>query len=93
MRLFHRERVSIGNTILRRHMTPQQKDRLATVNALFSGIQLTSDMPTRYTPVQRQRYTALRDLAITQKNIRVDADKGLTISYTLHGEEHSLKLK
>lgn len=93
MRLFLRERVSIGNTIFRRHMNPQQKDRFATVNALFSGMLLTSDMLTRYTPVQRQRYTALSDLADNAKNIRVDADKGLTISYTLHGEEHSLKLK
>lgn len=67
MRLFLRERVSIGNTIFRRHMTPQQKDRLATVNALFSGILLTSDMLIRYTPVQRQRYTALRDLADNAK--------------------------
>lgn len=67
MRLFLRERVSIGNTIFRRHMNPQQKDRFATVNALFSGMLLTSDMLTRYTPVQRQRYTALRDLAENAK--------------------------
>lgn len=59
MRLFHCERVSIGNTIFRRHMTPQQKDRLATVNALFSGILLTSDMPTRYTPPSSASVTPL----------------------------------
>ena len=73
-------------------LTSQQKEKLATVNALFSGILLTSDMPSRYTPAQRGKYAALRDLADHAENVRVNADKEICIQYTLHGREKKLVL-
>ncbi len=73
-------------------LTPQQKKQLATVNALFSGILLTSDMPSRYTPAMRQQYAALRDVADHAENIRVEADAGICIKYTLHGEKKQILL-
>lgn len=74
-------------------LTPQQKETLATVNALFSGILLTSDDPDRYTPEMRRRYAALRDLADHAENIRVNADNGITVQYTLHDWEYTLRVK
>ena len=73
-------------------LTSQQKEKLATVNALFSGILLTSDMPSRYTPAQRGKYAALRDLADHAENVRVNSDKEICIQYTLHGREKKLVL-
>ena len=74
-------------------LTPQQKDQLATVNALFSGILLTSDMPSRYTLEMREQYAALRDLSAHAENICVDADHDICIRYTLHGQEKTLVLE
>ena len=73
-------------------LTPRQKEQLATVNALFSGILLTSDMPSRYTPAMRQQYAALRDVTDHAENIRVEADAGICIKYTLHGEKKKILL-
>ena len=73
-------------------LTPQQKEKLATVNALFSGILLTSDMPSRYTPAMRQQYAALRDVTDHAENVRVEADAGICIKYTLHEEKKQILL-
>lgn len=73
-------------------LTAQQKQTLARVNALFSGILLTSDMPSRYTDEMRRQYNALRELTDHAENCTVDADDGLTVHYTLHGKQQAIKV-
>ena len=73
-------------------LTAQQKQTLARVNALFSGILLTSDMPSRYTDEMRRQYNALRELTDHAENCTVDADDGLTVHYTLHGQQQAIKV-
>ena len=73
-------------------LTAQQKQTLAQVNALFSGILLTSDMPSRYTDEMRRQYNALRELTEHAENCTVDADNGLTVHYTLHGKQQVIKV-
>lgn len=76
-------------------LTAAQKTTLATVNALFSGILLTSDDPGRYTPAMRQQYAAVRDIAENAQDVQVNADAGngtVEIGYTLHGERHSIQV-
>ena len=73
-------------------LTLQQKQTLARVNALFSGILLTSDMPSRYTDEMRRQYNALRELTDHAENCTVDADDGLTVHYTLHGKQQAIKV-
>ena len=50
-------------------LTAQQKQTLAQVNALFSGILLTSDMPSRYTDEMRRQYNALRGIDRTRRKL------------------------
>ena len=73
-------------------LTLQQKQTLARVNALFSGILLTSDMPSRYTDEMRRQYNALRELTDHAENCTVDADDGLTVHYTLYGKQQAIKV-
>ena len=73
-------------------MYKRQKQTLARVNALFSGILLTSDMPSRYTDEMRRQYNALRELTDHAENCTVDADDGLTVHYTLHGKQQAIKV-
>ena len=70
----------------------RQKQTLARVNALFSGILLTSDMPSRYTDEMCRQYNALRELTDHAENCTVDADDGLTIHYTLYGKQQAIKV-
>ena len=58
---------------------PTAKADPGRVNALFSGILLTSDMPSRYTDEMRRQYNALRELTDHAENCTVDADDGLTV--------------
>lgn len=72
-------------------LKPDQKALLAEVNALFSGILLTSDNPVNYTPdifARYDRVMALRDA----EHVRVEHDDSLRICYTQNGEEHILNI-
>ena len=71
---------------------PTAKADPGPVNALFSGILLTSDMPSRYTDEMRRQYNALRELTDHAENCTVDADDGLTVHYTLHGQQQAIKV-
>ena len=53
---------------------------------------LTSDMPSRYTDEMRRQYNALRELTDHAENCTVDADDGLTVHYTLHGQQQAFKV-
>ena len=72
-------------------LQPDEKEALAQVNALFSGILLTSDDPGNYTPEMTERYGQLMQLRDAE-NVRVEADDGLCIHYTLAGDEQLLQL-
>ncbi len=72
-------------------LTPRQKIKLAQVNALLGGVLLTSDDPSKYRPEAVKQYRDLLALR-SAENIRVNADKGLFIIYTLNGAEHRVEL-
>lgn len=67
-------------------LTPEQKEKLARVNALLGGVLLTSDDPAKYGPAARERYRALRKL-FQAEDIRVEAGPDLAVTYTLNGQE------
>lgn len=69
-----------------------QKNKLAVVNALFGQVFLTSDDPAKYSPEARARYQALLHLK-NASDIRVDADNGLRIGYTLDGKREWLTIR
>ena len=72
-------------------LTPEQKDKLARVNALLGGVLLTSDNPAQYGPAAREQYRSLREMDQAEE-IRVDADQGLTIVYTQKGTQFRIDL-
>ena len=72
-------------------LTKAQKQTLATVNALFSSILLTSDIPASYTPEAAKEYQRLHHIFLEAENARLD-DDGRTIRYTLDGREYMLRL-
>ncbi len=69
-----------------------QKNKLSVVNALFGQVFLTSDDPARYSPAARARYRELLRLK-NASDIRVDADNGLRIGYTLDGKREWLTIR
>lgn len=74
-------------------LTGAQKHMLAVVNALFGSVFLTSDDPGSYTQDMRRQYQTLRMLFQEGKVLEVNADQGLTITYELHGNVHTLDCK
>ena len=74
-------------------LTPEEKQQLGTVCALFGSVFLTSDDPSNYTAAMRREYKRLRRLR-SAENVRVEADGSpLTIRYSLDGEEQCVLLK
>ena len=49
-------------------------------------------MPSRYTDEMRRQYNTLRELTDHAENCTVDADDGLTVHYTLHGQQQTIKV-
>ena len=72
-------------------LSPEQKDKLARVNALLGGVLLTSDNPAQYSAAAREQYRALREMDRAE-NIRVDADHGLAVAYTHNGAQFRIDL-
>ncbi len=73
-------------------LTQLQKETLAQVNAVLGGVFLTSDDPSSYTPAMEKRYRELLALR-SAENIRIDADSGITLTYTLDGKPHRLEIE
>ncbi|MBR1780377.1 MAG: alpha-galactosidase, partial [Oscillospiraceae bacterium] len=69
-------------------LTEEQKGTLATVNALFGSVLLTSDDPSDYSAEQLLRYQAVRQMREAQ-GITVDNE---TIRFTLNGKPAELGL-
>ncbi|MDE6579626.1 MAG: alpha-galactosidase, partial [Ruminiclostridium sp.] len=72
-------------------LTAEEKTKLAKVNALFGGILLTSDDPSKYGRAAKEQYHELLELRKAE-NIRVNADNALTVDYVLDGVEHKVEL-
>ena len=72
-------------------LSPARKEALAQVNALLGGVLLTSDDPSKYTPAMVRRYRELLELR-SAGNVRVDADHGIALTYTLDGTPHRVEV-
>lgn len=73
-------------------LTAEQKRKLYTVNSLLGGILLNSDDMSKYSPEMIEQYRqilAMRDAS----DVRVDADKGLSVSYEFGGQRYSVKIE
>lgn len=73
-------------------LKPQQKHILATVNSLFGSLLLCSDNMGQYSEEARAQYAQLLRNR-EAKNIRVNADAWLSVSYELDGVRHTLKIE
>lgn len=72
-------------------LTDVQKTALAVAGALFSGILLTSDAISSYTPEMRVRYQQIMRLR-DAKDIHVTDEDGICLYYTLNGRENCLRI-
>ena len=73
-------------------LTPAEKEKLWTVNALLGGFLLTSDALNAYTEEQKEQYRAVLRLKQEATDIEVEADDGVTIGYRFDGKYRSLKI-
>ena len=73
-------------------LTGREKEILATVNSLFGGVLFHSDDMSRYSQEAREAYRRLlKNREAT--NVRVLADSGLAVCYSLDGQEHKLVIE
>ncbi|MBR1456868.1 MAG: alpha-galactosidase [Oscillospiraceae bacterium] len=73
-------------------LSDEQKHVLATVNSLFGGVLLHSDDMSKYDGLARAKYAQLlrnRDA----ENVRVHAERGLTVTYELNGVKHAVTVE
>ena len=77
-----------GNCVL----TPEEKEKLYTVNALLGGMLLTSDALNAYTDEKKEQFRHVRDLMEHATDVSVDADDGLVLSWVLNGEAKTLRI-
>jgi alpha-galactosidase len=73
-------------------LTPEEKEKLFTVNALLGGMLLTSDALNTYTDAQKKQFAHVRSLTEKATDVSVEADDGLTLRWTLDGKQQSLRI-
>ena len=73
-------------------LSPEQKKTLCEVNALFGGIVLCSDNMGQYSAGAKEEYARMQRLK-NAENVRVNADGGLSVDYTLDGKAEKLIIK
>ena len=73
-------------------LTPQEKEKLATVNALLGGILLTSDIPGTYPAQARAQYEDVKRLFWEAEDVRLETDNGQKLRYRLDGEAKELTI-
>ncbi|MBQ4253825.1 MAG: alpha-galactosidase, partial [Erysipelotrichaceae bacterium] len=66
-------------------LSAEEKEYLYTVNALFSGILLTSDNPSTYSDEKKKLLAQIREIFTQASDIKVDDDK---ITYKLNGKTY-----
>ena len=74
------------------HLNEKQKYTLAAVNALFGGVYLNSDDMGKYSESQKALYRSLLRLR-NAKNITVEADEGLSVSFELDGVRETVTVE
>lgn len=75
-------------------LSKEQKNVLATVNALLGNVFLTSDMPSHYTEEQKKEYRRLRTLFEKAEGVDVKtAGDEIVIGYFLDGKREQLKFR
>lgn len=72
-------------------LTQTQKSKLAQINALLGGVLLTSDDPSKYNGEAMKQYSNLLKLR-NAENIRVEADNGLSVIYSLNGKDQRVDI-
>lgn len=73
-------------------LTPEEKEKLWTVNALLGGFLLTSDALNAYSEEQKTQYREIRRMKEQATDVKVEADDGLTVRYTLDGRQNAVKI-
>ncbi|MBR0137735.1 MAG: alpha-galactosidase [Erysipelotrichaceae bacterium] len=66
-------------------LTAEEKEYLYTINALFSGILLTSDNPSTYSDEKKKLLSEIRTIFTEASDIKADDDK---ITYHLKGKRY-----
>mgnify|MGYP002625760965 CR=1 FL=1 len=73
-------------------LTPEEKEKLYTVNALLGGMLLTSDALNAYTDAQKAKFREVRRLMEEATDVAVEADNGVSVRYKLDGKEKTLRI-
>ena len=73
-------------------LTPEEKEKLYTVNALLGGMLLTSDALNQYTDEKKAQFAHVRDLMERATDVTVDADNGLVLRWTFEGKQNELRI-
>ena len=73
-------------------LTPEEKEKLFTVNAILGGMLLTSDALNNYSDAQKEQFRHVRDLTEHATDVSVDADDGIVLHYTFEGEAKMLRI-
>lgn len=73
-------------------LTPEEKEKLFTVNALLGGMLLTSDALNKYSDGQKEQFRKVRDLMEKATDVSVNADDGIVLHWTLEDEKHTLRI-
>ncbi len=73
-------------------LTPEEKDDLALLDALYKGVFLTSDDPNNYTDEMKRKYAEFRYIAENAREVVFDRDNGLHVTYMLDGKHYRKRL-
>ena len=72
-------------------LTPEEKEKLYTVNALLGGFLLTSDALNTYTDAQKKAFAHVRALFENATDVTVDTDDGIELGWSLGDAEQEKK--
>jgi alpha-galactosidase len=73
-------------------LTPEEKEKLYTVNALLGGMLLTSDALNTYSDEQKAQFAHVRDLLENAADVTVNADDGIVLHWTFADKKHTLRI-
>ena len=74
-------------------LTPEEKDKLSTANALFGNILLCSDNPANYSPETMARFARVQRIFAQAEKAEVQADGGIQLTYWLDGQEEKQAIR
>ena len=74
-------------------LTPEEKDKLSTANALFGNILLCSDNPATYSPETMAKFARVQRIFAQAEKAEVQADGGIQLTYWLDGQEEKQAIR